>query len=208
MIRFTKTITRRAIDGSEIRIPEGALAVKDPDGWRFLSPRPLISKKLPLNCNIENAIIRLKQAALPIKTPEDEDRVLVFKRKGSALFVTLEDKPVDVTVKASIPLCKGLERKIIRASIPVCADSTIRAIARKVPVNGQISTIKHTRHRDREFYGLEFAVDDAFDVTVASLQKIVSRNSRLVRRIHWGLHGSKLTFQLWFKKSGLKQTET
>jgi hypothetical protein len=207
MIRFTKTVTRRATDGSEIRIPEGALAVKDPDCWRFLSPRPLITKRLAFDSNIECVTIRLKQASLPIKTPEEEDRVLVFRRKGSTLFVTLENKLVDVTTRASVPICKGLERKISHGGIPVRYESTVKAITSKVGASwDRVPTIKHF-HRNKEFYGLEFTVDRAFDTTVASLQKIVMRNSKLVRRINWGLRGSKLTFQLWFRKVGTQQME-
>jgi hypothetical protein len=193
------------MDGTEIRIPEGSLAVKDPDAWRFLSPRPLINKKLPFDCKLDNITIKLKQAALPIKTVDEEDRVLVFRRKGTTLYVTLEQKPVDVTVKAQVPVCRGIERRINYACIPVNVESTIRAISRKVNARwNSTPTICHS-HRGKEFYGLEFSVGDTFDTAVASLQKIVLQNSRLVRRIHWGLFDNNVTFQLWFKKTGIKE---
>lgn len=208
MLRFTKTVIRRATDGSEIRIPEGTLAVKDPDGWRFLSPRPLITKKLPLDTLLDGCTMRLRQAALPIKTPEQEDKVLVFRRKGGALFVTMEAKSVDVTCASFLPfssnisVCKGLEHKIEYAEIPVKTKSTILAISYKLPVVwNRVPTMVHCFNKDK-FYGLEFTTKNEFDTTIAALSKIVSNNSKLVKRINWGVKNNCLTFQLWFKKTG------
>lgn len=212
MLRFTKTVIRRATDGSEIRIPEGSLVVKDEDGWRFLSPHALITQKLALDVLLDGCTIRLRQAALPIQTPEQENKVLVFKRKGTALFVTLQSKSVDVTSASkafisNVSVQKGLERNVQYAAIPVKATPTILVISRKLPVVWeQVPTLIYSHNKDT-FYGLEFTTKNEFDTTVAALSKIVSNNSKLVKRINWGVKKYRLTFQLWFKKSSKSEQQ-
>jgi len=214
MIRFIQTVIIRSIDGDEVRVPEGSLAVKDLDGWRFLSPRPLLTKKLPLTAPIQKYAIRLKQAALPLKTPEQEDRVIVFKRHGGAVYVSMHNaRDVDLALsgfssrsRSKISIRKGLEHRVnCVESTPVSTSSTINVIKSKVPeLSGRVSKVCHV-HQNVAYYGLQFQCHGTFDTIVANLQNVIARNKRFVRRVNWGLDNDKLTFQLWFRK--IEQTK-